>query len=209
MATHYDLLEIRPTASPEEIRRAYRRLSKRYHPDVNGGAAWAETRFKQLQEAYSLLMDQERRQAYNSSIRAKAQDAGASQDHSFADTGRTKSQNVRPSAEKPFEKSNPYHFYFFLFGFLLILLAGKLLFSPTSNPTQPDSATGHFTKRAPDTGESIEFLEFYKEYPSLISPSEARAVFSTPLPKGFTDNLKCYLMEGKMAEFRNHLRQLP
>lgn len=57
MKDYYSILQIKSEATKEEIKVAYRRLAKRYHPDVNGGAQWAEERFKELQEAYSVLSD--------------------------------------------------------------------------------------------------------------------------------------------------------
>lgn len=68
-ATHYALLELHPSASSLEIRRAYRELSKRYHPDTTElPPALATTKFQQLNEAYATLSNPERRQAYDRKI---------------------------------------------------------------------------------------------------------------------------------------------
>jgi len=68
-ANHYELLQIAPDASPQELRQAFRRLSKRYHPDTTElPAEQAEEAFRQLQQAYLTLSDPERRQAYNTSL---------------------------------------------------------------------------------------------------------------------------------------------
>ncbi|MBF2036242.1 MAG: J domain-containing protein [Leptolyngbyaceae cyanobacterium T60_A2020_046] len=67
--THYDLLGIKPTASPQEIRRAYRDLSKRYHPDTtNLPADVAKAKFQVLNEAYAVLSSPEKRLAYDYQI---------------------------------------------------------------------------------------------------------------------------------------------
>ncbi len=51
----YETLRIRRDATPAEVQRAYRRLAKRYHPDLNSGDPAAEERFKRILEAYQTL----------------------------------------------------------------------------------------------------------------------------------------------------------
>lgn len=62
---HYETLGVKPDATPEEIKKAYRRLAKRYHPDKTGGDKAAEHRFKQVSEAYDVLGNAENRQQYD------------------------------------------------------------------------------------------------------------------------------------------------
>ncbi len=61
---YYEILGLRRNASDEEIRSAYRKLARRYHPDVNKASDAAE-RFKRITEAYEILSDPERRQRYD------------------------------------------------------------------------------------------------------------------------------------------------
>jgi molecular chaperone DnaJ len=61
---YYEILELDRNASEEDIRRAYRRLAKQYHPDVNKEAD-AGDRFKEINEAYAVLSDSERKAAYD------------------------------------------------------------------------------------------------------------------------------------------------
>jgi curved DNA-binding protein len=63
MADYYELLEVAPDADLIEIRRAYRRLARRYHPDLNQQAH--DARIKLLNEAYATLKDPEKRAAYD------------------------------------------------------------------------------------------------------------------------------------------------
>jgi molecular chaperone DnaJ len=61
----YSLLGLAPGASPAEIKRAYRRLSRRYHPDINPGDKAAETLYRRISEAYEILVDPDRRRTYD------------------------------------------------------------------------------------------------------------------------------------------------
>jgi molecular chaperone DnaJ len=61
----YVLLGIEPGASLNDIKRAYRRLARRYHPDINPGDRMAAAQFRQIVEAYETLSDPDRRQRYD------------------------------------------------------------------------------------------------------------------------------------------------
>ena len=61
----YEILGVSRTASPEEIKRQYRRLAKKYHPDVNPGNKQAEERFKEITAASEVLSDPKRRKLYD------------------------------------------------------------------------------------------------------------------------------------------------
>ena len=62
---YYDTLGIKRDASEKEIRQAYRRLARKYHPDVNSGDKAAETTFKAVNEAHEVLSDPENRKKYD------------------------------------------------------------------------------------------------------------------------------------------------
>ncbi len=64
-ADYYEALGVRRGASAEDIRKAYRRLARKYHPDVNPGDKAAEERFKQIQQAYDVLSDAKKRKIYD------------------------------------------------------------------------------------------------------------------------------------------------
>lgn len=66
MKNHYQTLGIGRTASPDEIKQAYRKLALKFHPDKNDGDKFFEERFKQIQEAYEILNDPYEKGRYDS-----------------------------------------------------------------------------------------------------------------------------------------------
>lgn len=62
---YYSILGVSKTASVDEIKQAFRRLARKYHPDVNPNNKEAEARFKEVSEAYEVLSDPEKRQKYD------------------------------------------------------------------------------------------------------------------------------------------------
>src|SRR4029079_6875499 len=62
---YYEVLGLGRTATDEEIKRAYRRLAVKFHPDKNPDDPHAEEQFKELGEAYDVLMDPDKRAAYD------------------------------------------------------------------------------------------------------------------------------------------------
>jgi molecular chaperone DnaJ len=62
---YYELLGVSRNASAKDIRAAFRKLARKYHPDLNPGDKSAEEKFKQLQEAYDILSDSKKRQMYD------------------------------------------------------------------------------------------------------------------------------------------------
>ncbi|MEW5946300.1 MAG: molecular chaperone DnaJ [bacterium] len=81
----YDVLGVNRGASKEEIRKAYRSLARRYHPDVNPGDPGAEKRFKEISEAYQVLSDDSKRSAYDRFGHEGL--SGAGMDFGFSDFG--------------------------------------------------------------------------------------------------------------------------
>ena len=62
---YYDILGVKKTATAEEIKKAYRGLAKKFHPDKNKGNKDAENKFKEISEANAVLSDQEKREQYD------------------------------------------------------------------------------------------------------------------------------------------------
>jgi DnaJ-class molecular chaperone len=62
---YYEILGLKQSASPDEIKKAYRDLAKKHHPDANPGNKSAEEKFKEISEAYYVLNDPKKRQEYD------------------------------------------------------------------------------------------------------------------------------------------------
>ena len=65
MEDFYKVLEVSETASQEEIKKSYRKMSLMYHPDKNNGNLEAEAKFKKINEAYQTIGDEVERQKYD------------------------------------------------------------------------------------------------------------------------------------------------
>jgi len=62
---YYQTLGVSKTASDAEVKKAYKKLARQYHPDLNPNNAEAEKKFKEISEAYAVLSDKEKREKYD------------------------------------------------------------------------------------------------------------------------------------------------
>ena len=65
MADYYQLLGVDRSADADEIKKAYRKLAVKYHPDKNNGSKESEEKFKEITQAYEVLRDPDKRSMYD------------------------------------------------------------------------------------------------------------------------------------------------
>ena len=83
MENYYDILGVAQNAKAKDIKKAYYKLAKKYHPDMNPGDKEAEAKFKEATEAYSVLSDPEKRRTYDQYGHAAFENGGAGQGGGF------------------------------------------------------------------------------------------------------------------------------
>lgn len=88
---HYKVLGVPTEATGDDVRRAYRRLARQYHPDANPDGPATEERFKEIQQAYEILSDPNKRREYDKESRPSA--------------GRTSGAPRRPAGSRPQRKT--------------------------------------------------------------------------------------------------------
>ena len=106
--SYYDILGVAKSATEKDIRQAYRRLARKYHPDMNPGNKQAETTFKEINQAYEVLSDTDTRKKYDqygenwkhAEQFAQAQAQGR---RPGATTSHTTSGDPRPGGGSPFD----------------------------------------------------------------------------------------------------------
>lgn len=96
----YKILDVPETAAKAEIKKAYRKLAQKYHPDANEGDAAAEARFKEISEAHSVLTDDTKRREYDEMRRLAA--SGGQRFYGFNPGARGGGENVRINIEDLF-----------------------------------------------------------------------------------------------------------
>jgi len=97
----YEVLGVSKSASADQIKSAYRKLARKYHPDLNRSDKSAESRFKEVQEAYDILSDAKKRQAYDQFGHAGVSSAAAAEAAAAAASAGRGNSGFRYSTRTP------------------------------------------------------------------------------------------------------------
>jgi molecular chaperone DnaJ len=101
---HYETLGVGKDASPEEIKKKYRKLARKYHPDVNPGDRQAEARFKKINEAYRILSDPSLKAKYDAELNGFSNRTGDGRVNKSATSSSTAASHFDPgNFERNFE----------------------------------------------------------------------------------------------------------
>ena len=102
---YYEVLGVGRDADAKAIKRAYRKLAKKYHPDMNPGDAEAEKKFKEASEAYAVLSDPEKRRQYDqfghAAFDPSAGGPGGAGEGHHQDRGRGRRRDRHPGPQYP------------------------------------------------------------------------------------------------------------
>lgn len=110
MKTYYEILGVSTDASNEEIKKAFRKLAKQYHPDKNPGNKEAEEKFKEINEAYENISDEVKREKYDSKLNGR-------NNQRFEETSTKRKQTNSQSQNYEFEFENIEQSFERFFGF--------------------------------------------------------------------------------------------
>lgn len=109
---YYDSLGIKRGADEKEIKNAYRKLAKKYHPDMNPGDKQAEQKFKEITEAYNVLSDKEKRKLYDE-FGMKAFDGSMGDDDIFRHTADSRYTGGSPWENFQFHDGGQHREYYY------------------------------------------------------------------------------------------------
>jgi curved DNA-binding protein len=177
-ADYYTTLSISPEASPEEIKKAYRKLALETHPDRNPGDPDAEERFKKINEAYGVLSDPDKRAQYDQYRRVggpqrpQGQGFGYSQDEIFRDFFTSRhAQDVFSEMQREFERMGVRFDSGFInnmfFGGRNIFFQGMIFGSPTRIRVVRYGAP--YQARRPGMGRGGESAPDFPKPPGVLS----------------------------------------
>lgn len=178
--THYQILGISGNASQEDIKAAYKKLAKKYHPDKHGGNEFHEEHFKKINSAYQVLSDPVKKRVYDDKLlyRMYRKPSGSN----TVRKPRTAPTMRKPSAE-PFAQNNrkmvKRAYLFTLGGFILLAVAGTWFYQYMNNYTAEKIVK-----------KGLELEASGRLYPALEAYTEALE---------YTDHARAY-------ERRGHLR---
>jgi len=170
---YYYILGIARNASQDEIKKAYRKLSTKFHPDKNDGDKFFEERFKDINEAYETLVDDTKRKIYDERLKRD-------------DTTNTTNESYSP----PHKKKTSGQKWYAIVG--IVLLLGPLIRLAVNKMDENErekkyNSLLHETNPVDTTGDTVKLIKIYD---TTVSPPPALTTFDSigPVPPGYNDD---------------------
>ncbi len=186
MIDYYNILGVPINASKEDVKKAYLKKCKAFHPDLHGSAKWAEEQFKSINEAYEVLYDAFKRQSYDSEfLKTRKNTPETPKYNQTKNEGNIDAMFVpHPSASKSFMP-------FLKWGIgvtalLLFTLTFLQLFETQSANMPKVFKVNHQYLDE----EKARFLAFCAEYPNVINKKSFDQVLEQKIPIGLTYKLR-------------------
>lgn len=115
MKDYYKILQIERTATPEEIKKSFRKLAKKFHPDVNKNNKKAEELFKEINEAYSVLSDENKKAEYDNKLLGKEEHRTGFRQTDFQNRPNRRTTTQRTASSVNFQNTGRFFENFFGF----------------------------------------------------------------------------------------------
>jgi curved DNA-binding protein len=164
---YYELLGVNRDATPDDIKQSFRRLARKYHPDLNPGDKAAEEKFKDISEAYEVLSDQSKRSQYDKF------------------TGFWRKKKSKSSATSPKDRSADEDFGDDFNAFIDRLLGRKKEDHPHERSRPRAERTEERTRQRTTSGETAGNGRTYVETPPPPRPKNLEAELTLPLDKAY------------------------
>lgn len=186
MLDYYNILGVPINASKEELKKAYLKKCKAFHPDLHDSAEWAEEQFKSINQAYEVLYDAFKRQSYDSEFLKLRKPVSETLKHT-----QTKNEGNANPIFVPHPSASASFMPFLKWGMgvtaiLLFILTFLQLFE-THEANTPKVLKINYQYL---DEEKARFLEFCAEYPNVISKKSFDQVVEQKIPIGLTYKLR-------------------
>jgi curved DNA-binding protein CbpA len=186
MIDYYNILGVPINASKEELKKAYLKKCKAFHPDLHGSAEWAEEQFKSINEAYEVLYDAFKRQSYDSEFLKLRKAVLETPQHT-----QTKNEGNADPIFMPHPSASKSFMPFLKWGIgVTALLLFTLTFLQLFETQKANAREAVKVNYQYLDEEKARFLGFCAEYPNVIRKKSFDQVLEQKIPIGLTYKLR-------------------
>ncbi|NJL76521.1 MAG: J domain-containing protein [Saprospiraceae bacterium] len=197
MQDYYTILGVSTNSSKHEIRKAYLKLCKTYHPDLHKGATWAEERLKLINEAYEVLSDAFSRYDYDLNYFQERLPVPVG-----SNTSLKRATLWSFLIATLFKHYRPVFIALVGFSSITILLSVVALSKQSTINNYSDPVNLKLT-----SPEHYLFLDFCISHPNAVTRKEFHAILNSSLPKGFTKQLELLTLQGDTLQVKQWINE--